>query len=334
MGSKPLGRVVLAFFGALASLAGIVGGCSSRPVPPPAGIDCAEEAPYDIHVVEDYDTPNYGWYSYGDHTPGGVVTTGAAGGAFTIEDDGGINYSFTAPIENGGRCGSHRALFLQAHGFQDYGAGFGTYNIGVVGGYMGGQTCVDPTSDAGSTICPIDASAFEGVTFWARSYDPTGAPTTDAFTLSINDKNSHSGGYVPDASPLTGFTSSGVCINYDAGILANGAAVYTTATNGAVMGATGGGTVAAQPPPDSCSNSFYDVVVTTRQWHLYTIPWRSFYQSAQPNRVPTGFDPSTFFQFMITTPRESRLALWISNLGFYRHKRADAGLDSAAEANP
>ena len=317
-----LGAFVLSA-GALSSLA--IEGCSARPLPTPVGIDCAEEAPYDLQVLEDYDTTNYGWYSYGDTTPGGIITTGMPGGATTVEPDGGINYSFTAAIEDGGRCGSQRSLFLQAHGFQDYGTGWGTYNIGVMGGYLGGQTCTDPAGDGGSTVCPIDASGYEGVAFWGRTFDPTGAPTTKGFMLAINDKNSHGGGWVPDASTSTGYTDSGFCTPYDAGVLGNGASTYTL-VNGS--GLAGGGGVSAQPPPDACGNNFQDAVLTTEQWHLYTIPWSSFHQAAMPNRIPTLFDPSTFFQFLVIGPKEARLALWIDNLGFYRHKQPDAGLEA------
>ncbi len=309
--------------GAIGSFA--VGGCSARPLPPPIGINCAEEAPYDIDVLEDYDTPNYGWYPYGDTTPGAIMTTGAVGGATTVEPDGGINYSFTAAIENGGRCGSQRALFLQAHGFEDYGCGWATYSIG---GYAGIQSCMTPAGV--NAICPIDASAYEGLTFWARTFDPTGEPTTKGFTLSIDDKNSHAGGYVPDASTSTGLTDSGVCTSYDAGTLANGATTYTTTVSGG--GPAGGGTISAEPPPDACGNGFTYVMLTTEQWQLYTIPWGSFHQAAMPNRVPTGFDPSTFFSVRIVAPKEARMALWIDNLGFYRHKQANEGLEAGQEA--
>jgi hypothetical protein len=304
-----------------------VGGCSDRPLPAPVAIDCAEEAPYDIDVLEDYDTPNYGWYAYGDSTPGALMTTGMVGGAATVEPDGGINYSFTAAIENGGRCGSERSLFLQAHGYEDYGCGWGTYNIGVVGGYMGGQSCTAP--DGGMTVCPIDASAWEGLTFWARTYDPNGEPTTKGFTLSIDDKDSYGGGYVPDASTAEGFSSTGVCTQYDAGSLANGAMTYTV-ING--MGVVGGGTISAEPPPAACGNPFTYPMLTTAEWHLYTIPWSAFHQAAMPNRIPTGFDPSTFFDVRVQAEKESRMALWIDNLGFYRHKQPGEGLDGGVES--
>jgi hypothetical protein len=283
-------------------------------------------------MADDYDLGNYGWYSYGDTTPGAVQTTGRVGGAWTVELDGGINYSFTAPIENGGRCGSQRALFLQAHGFQDYGCGWGTYNIGVVGGYLGGQTCPYTYPDGDAAVCPIALAAdYEGVTFWARSFDPTGAPTTKGLTISIDDKNSHGGAYLLDASTSTGFTDSGVCNVYEGGVLGNGAQSYALA---GTMGAAGGNTVSAQPPPDSCGNGFIHAILTTEQWQFYTIPWSSFTQSAMPNRIPTGFDPSTFYSFRVVAPKEARVALWISNLGFYRHKRTDAGLDATGEAGP
>ncbi|MGA7121749.1 MAG: hypothetical protein WBY94_16705 [Polyangiaceae bacterium] len=305
----------------------LVQGCSARPLPPGVGINCAEEAPYIIDEIEDYDTANYGWYAYGDSTPGAVMTTGTDGGASTVDPNGSLDDSFTAVIEggDGGLCGRQRALFLQAHGYEDYGCGWGTYSIG---GYPG-QDCTTPAGVV--TTCPIDASAYEGLIFWARSYDPSGAPTTKGFTLSIDDKNSHGGGYVPDASAATGFSDSGVCTNIDAGSLSNGA-VITTVVNGS--GLVGGGSVAAQLPSYACGNAFSYVMLTTEEWHLYTIPWSSFHQQAIPSRIPTGFDPSTFFSIRIAAPKEARMALWISKLGFYRHKQANEGFEAGSEGGP
>lgn len=293
--------------GALCSLAG---GCSARAMPQLPALDCAAaEAPYERRILESYEPgTGAGWYTYGDWTPGSVQS-GTDSGVALME-----------PIPNGGRCGDPYAFFFQAHGFQDYGCGWGTYSIGAIfngPGYRNtgpqgyapdGSFC--NTSDGDSGVCPVYPSAadYEGITFWARSYDPTGGPTTKSFTLTINDKESYYG---------VGST----CVPYDASFLSNGSAIYSGAptTSG---GAAGGSVTSALPPANACGNGFAYVMTVTDEWQLYTLPWSTFNQLARPNRQPARFDPSSFFQVIIAAPKEANFALWWDEFGFYRTKKS------------
>jgi hypothetical protein len=281
----------------LVGLSSGVSGCTDRPLPPPVPIDCTGQNAYETWVLEEYDSGStFGWYSYGDLTPGGDAS--ATG----------------VPIEDGGvPCGaSPYALLLSSDGFHDYGSGFGTY---AIGGY--GNLQMDPavcTLDGGATICPIDAGGWEGLRFWARSFDPSGAPTTKGFTLTINDKDTFA-------------TVEGAdCVNYDAGLTGTGASVYLAP--GTAMGAAGGGVPSAEPPPDACGNGFGQVLLTTGDWQLYNLPFNSFYQQAEPNRKSTGFDPTTFAQITIAVPKEAAFSLWIDDLGFYRPWPPEAGVEA------
>jgi hypothetical protein len=313
---RSLGRASLGAF-CLASTA-----CSSRQATPVGPIDCAAaDAPYDFLILESYDEvpPHYGWYGYADNTPGGSWV-----GEANIPAEPPV-----IPIEDGGPCSpslpsgaSQSALFLSGQGYQDYGNGWGTYNIGVYYPNVAagpqteqpdGAPCVYNNGDAG--VCPIDGAGYDGLTFWARSYDPTGNPTTKGFTITINDKESGSG-------------VDSTCVPYDAGTLANGSTIYTT--TGAAMGNTGGSVASAVPPANACGNGFARPLLTTDQWQLYTLPFSSFYQSALPNRISTGFDASSFFQLLVAAPKEAHSALWIDSMGFYRAK----GSETVSEAGP
>jgi hypothetical protein len=309
MVATELGRSVIRGVGAALLVLG--GGCSSSRQPqPPTPVNCALEAQYGTTVqsgvLEHYDnlaTP--GWYNYGDTTPG-AVQTGQDGGPGWI-----------APIEDGGLCGSQTALLLQAHGYQDYGCGFGTYNFG-----MAQLPCTN--SNDGGSVTSIDAGGFQGMRFWARSVDlrPSANPedTTKTVTLNINDKTSYGGG------------CNSVCTVYnypDAG--AEGGAGFSagyvptpSVNSGSSTLPTGSGMGGLVLPADACGNAFTYPLVTSDTWQFYTIPFSAFTQAPRPNRVPTGFDPTSFYQFLITVPKEARLELWIANLGFYGTKQ-DAG---------
>jgi hypothetical protein len=291
----------------IAAILSLTAGCSSRQTPRPVALDCAAaEAPFDQEILETYEQgPNYyGWYAYGDTTPGATMTG---------QDGGPLAASIP---EDGGRCGSMSALFLQAQGFHDYGCGWGTYSIG---GYAGPQSreadgapCVYPDGDSG--ICPLDESAWQGLRFWARSFDPTGAPTTKGVTVTINDKET--------------FAAVGsTCVDYDAGNLANGAVVYTVPAGG-TAGPAGGGVTSAVPPANACGNGFAYPLTTTDEWQLYTIPFSAFDQLARPSRAATGFESSSFLQIIIAAPKEAQLALWVDDVGFYRARQADAGVEA------
>ncbi len=86
----------------------------------------------------------------------------------------------------------------------------------------------------------------------------------------------------------------------------------------------GAGVASAQPPANACGNSFNYPLLTSDNWQLYKIPFSAFTQSFQPDRVPKGFDPSTFYNINVLVPKEAELQLWVDDLGFYPHK--DGGL--------
>ncbi|MDP9002703.1 MAG: hypothetical protein M3O46_21650 [Myxococcota bacterium] len=299
-------------FVALLSMAAGCGG--SRQLQEPAPTDCRVEGQYREWVVENYDTWSMpgttpGWYSYGDPTPGAVIT-GLDGGPTWPE--GGLRWTW--PIEDGGPCGTRTAMLLQSHGFQDYGSGFGTYSFG--NNLQSG--CTGP--DGAAENCSIDAGAFDGIRFWARTVDlRTEAigpeDTTKTVTLAINDKTSYAGGY------------GSVCTLYiapDSGqnIAGPGSASMNSGVNSSsLMGSSVGAYVL---PADACGNAFSYPLVTSDRWQFYTIPFSAFTQAPRPNRIPTGFDPSSFFQFVVVVPKEARLELWIANLGFYGSMQ-DAG---------
>ncbi|HEY3816220.1 MAG TPA: hypothetical protein VGL81_03565 [Polyangiaceae bacterium] len=289
--------------------------CSQGHVAPVGPIDCAAaDAPYNFLIMETYDEvpPHYGWFGYGDNTPGASW----AGEA--------LNTPPVIPIENGGPCSatlpsgaSGSAMFLNAQGYQDYGNAWGTYDIGTYynPGPMGpqseqpdGSECL--TSDGGVAVCPVfEGAGYDGISFWARSYDPTGGPTTLGFTISLNDKE----------------TSAGIdqaCTPFDAGAIGG---VYLPPTGG-ITGPAGGGGATAVPPPGACGNAFARPLLTTNQWQLYTLPFASFYQSALPDRDPKGvFDSSALTQILIAAPKEAHSALWIDSLGFYKAKQPEGG---------
>jgi hypothetical protein len=285
----------------------LVTACSSRQPQQATAVDCNVEAQYGgMNVIENYDTfwPGNGWYGYGDTTPGSSVTGRADGGAPTYRDGGLV---WTAAIEEGGLCGTKNAMPVQSHGCQDYGSGFGTYNFGN----LQQGTC---GNDAGTMDCMIDAGAYSGIRFWARSLDlrPEAVSpydTTATVTLTINDRTSYGGGY------------GSVCTVYNAPDGGLGATGNLPVTNpGQSTLPTGSGVGSLVLPADACGNGFIYPLVTTHQWEFYTIPFTAFRQLPRPNRVPTGFDAYSFFQFLIIVPKEARLELWIANLGFYGAK--------------
>ncbi len=194
-----------------------------------------------------------------------------------------------------------------------------------------GSTC-GPNGNFG----PLDESAYEGVSFWAR------APgnVSKGFTFSLYDANN------------TDKSAGGNCTTYniaDGGVQgATITAFLDPSTGQPISGAAIGSRL-----PDECGNNHtnsYDyIMAVTSEWALYTIPWADFTQSAYPNRVPnpvltdvgnvpgTGLLTTQLFSLGIRPPKEAPSALWIDKLGFYRRTRHDAGPDiqaPGADARP
>ncbi|MET0412208.1 MAG: hypothetical protein ABW217_12980, partial [Polyangiaceae bacterium] len=194
------------------------------------------------------------WFGFGDMTPGATQ-------AITLQ-----------PIPEG-RCESTTALVLVSRGYTDWGAGFGEYQ---------------------TAMAPVDASGFEGVSFWARA---TGYGTSTGFLLTLNDRNTDPAGMV--------------CVEPEPTDVVDGAYTY----NEAGMVVPVGGEL---PSAEDCGNGFMRVVSVTREWRLYRLPFESFQQQAQPNLRPSGIDPSALYQFAINIPKDSSIELWLDDLGLYR----------------
>jgi hypothetical protein len=232
--------------------------------------------------------------------------------------DADVSYAVD-PLTDGARCGSTSALVLHTDHNNNWGSLFGIYSFG-----------------------PKDASAFQGLSFWAR------APgnTTKAFTVLLDDTNTVNpnmpavcnidGGVTPVDS------GSAVCKNYctDGGI-GGGQGTYTDPTTGTVVS----GATSSAPPPDACGNSYGAVLQITSGWQFYTMPFGEFHQAAQPNRVPnmhftsegsisgTGLLTSALMGFTIRMPAEADMNLDLSHLGFYRPKtKGDGAIDAPQDA--
>lgn len=155
---------------------------------------------------------------------------------------------------------------------------------------------------------PISAEGYEGISFWARA--PL-AHTSTSFLLTVNDRNTIMNGMVCTQPMVTE---------------AGGAYTY----NEAGMIVPVGGEL---PAATDCGNGFQRVVTVTRHWQLYLLPFESFQQLAQPNRVPTGIDRTGIYQFTFNIPKDSIIELWVDDIGAYRH-RTDTAPEPEGSAGP
>lgn len=263
-------------------------GCGS-PIPERSlEVDCSADEGYEYltlqpmqRVATAMDPQAGSWFGFGDDTPGGV--------------------SLVELIEiPEGRCDSTDALVLTVNGRTDWGAGFGEY----------------ATAQA-----PVDASEYEGVSFWARA---TGYGTSTGFLLTLQDRNTYAVEPDPLAPPEAAPDPNGpVCTVPDAED-----AVEAYVVNEAGMLVPVGGEL---PGPDDCGNGFVRVVTAQRHWTLHRLPFESFQQQALPNRKPGGFDKSALYQFAINIPKDSNIELWIDDLGIYRRLPPATQADTAAQ---
>jgi hypothetical protein len=75
------------------------------------------------------------------------------------------------------------------------------------------------------------------------------------------------------------------------------------------------------PDEYDCGHEFDTIVSTTREWQLYLVPFDELLQTRAPNWNPAGFDRDSLWGFVIRTPREAQMELWIDDVAFYRHVR-------------
>jgi hypothetical protein len=155
----------------------------------------------------------------------------------------------------------------------------------------------------------VNASEYDGVSFWARA---TGYGTSTGFSFTVQDGYTYAD--EPDAaemegSPAASRTSCTIP-------LANDTAEAYVMNEAGMLVPVGG----ELPGPNDCGNPFVRVVTAQRTWHLHHLPFESFQQQALPNRRPSGLDKSALYQFAINVPKDSRIELWIDDLGLYRRR--------------
>jgi hypothetical protein len=273
--------------------------CSASPRSP-VPLDCHQGDGYEFNVVESYEpgsisaTPQ--WYSYGDSTPDA---------SHTMQVGSGIP---PEPIPDG-RCGSTFALVLRSQGHTDYGSGFGMFE------YSGSPN---------NTYQGNDESAWEGVSFWARSP----GETDKAFTFNLNDRTSSTD---PDNARLD---ANGAEITYDDGgtehycyVPPATAAAGQICTVDPTTNQPNCGIPGTDVRHDQCGNPFTTVVMTTTDWHLYLLPWSALQQKADSRRQAHGIDTTSVWGVTIAFPKEARAELWFDDYGFYRKARGGSATD-------
>jgi hypothetical protein len=218
---------------------------------------------------------------------------------------------------DGAPCGSTLAMEAQAANNDDWGSLIGYNNFG-----------------------PRDASAYEGLSFWART---TGS-SNNALTILFDDPNTYNdntqtvdGGIILPTPPTAD------CTKYptpDGGATSTG---VITDSNGNVLSS---GTASAPLPPNGCGNNYWTVMLVTGAWELYTIPFGKFQQNVTPNQVPNPGLPTTgnaagtslitsrLLTFTLRFPKGAPTNLWLDDIGFYRHKGwAPPGRDGGVDAS-
>ena len=280
----------LARAGALVLALGGTLGCTAYATLKNAPVDCTVENAYEFKLIDAFDTPL--------SMPMWTSSDCTAGSSMT---------DLEAALPDGARCGSTTAEQIQASHNNDWGSLTGYNNFG-----------------------PRDASAYEGISFWAR----TRGNSTNSFAVLLDDPNTGTDSAV--SPPLGNCTVNPAP---DAGACA---AAPTTTIIDSMGNILSSGTLTAPPLPGECGNSYSFVVSVTGDWQLYTIPFGRFQQGALPNRVPnpeltatgsaagTALLTSQLLNLTMRFPKAIDMDLWIDNLAFYRKKRpgGDGGIDA------
>jgi hypothetical protein len=180
---KPRARAFAFAIVATTSLPGC-GGDPNGP-PPSTAVDCSANHGLVLETISTFDLGSDGWFSYTDHTPG------------SFADPSGAIYPVpVAELQKGERCDSMYAVHLRAIGLADWGGGLGTQ----------------------FPDRPKDASAFDGVAFWAKK----SPESFSALRLGVADVHSSpEGGYcdpnAPDRDPNRCDDSFGGFVNLSDG---------------------------------------------------------------------------------------------------------------------
>jgi hypothetical protein len=279
---------------ALPLMLGGAAGCTTYSTLKPAvAVDCSVENAYDLKVIDAFDMP-------GAAPLWTSVDCAQLGATMTVGE---------VAMPDGPRCGSTTALEIKAAHNNVWGS---------LGGY--------------NNFGPQDASAYQGIAFWARAY----GATTEGFTVALDD---------PNTATTAGNPAIGNCTVYptpDAGC--GSAASSGTITDPATGSVLSSGTSTAPVPANACGNSYTAPMLVSGVWQLYTIPFSRFHQAATPNQVPnaqlaeTGSRQNNFLltsqllNLLLRMPKEADMDLWIDNLAFYRAKGWTPGGDGGIDA--
>jgi hypothetical protein len=126
----------------------------------------AQEATDPTAFIDDMEDQNASVLMNGNRTGGWWATGDGSSGGTIVPEPGGPALPEVIP---GGRCGSQYAMRVTGQGFTDWGA------------LLGVNLAYDSTGGAF-----YDASAYEGITFWAR----VGDTSTNVVRVAISDANS------------------------------------------------------------------------------------------------------------------------------------------------
>ncbi len=302
----------LAVGGALLLGASGLSSCSKYQTFRGTGPDCTAEQDYnfwaqglpgDVLTLDDAST----WFQAADYTPDGGVTALDAGRS-TVAYAWPPTNEQIPDLADAGLCTEYsKAMVFRASHNNDWGGLFGNYQFGIT---------------------PLDASAWDGISFWARSP----GETTKGFTFILDDDNTTAPTLDSNGNLIPSF-----CTDY--GGSSTTASPGSQPVNDVSTGATASSSATRVPYPDECGNDYAVAVEVTTDWHFYTIPFSAFQQSALPNRVPnaifragdvpgTGLLRNRLRHPTIRMTREAEMELWIAHLALYSKKgsRKDAAV--------
>lgn len=268
--ASPLRIPTLTAFTLLGSLSM---GCSQAkraPVP----LDCSVLDHYELSPNAAFNSGN--WFSSADSS---VYANGAGTAA--------VSYTMLDETV----CGVTQGIEFTSAGNHNWGSVAGNY---VIGGFQAAME-----SDK-------NASAFTGLSFWARSsYART-------FALILGDDTSteipgDGGKCVPQYLS----TDGGIAARDDAGTLTADGSVPNPDFYG----------FGGVPVAEGCNNPFVAQLVTTDRWQFYALPFSAFTQVAQDPRVkPGGINKASIYSIAIRAPKDSTVDSWFANFAWYREK--------------
>ncbi|MFZ5894043.1 MAG: hypothetical protein ACOY0T_23470 [Myxococcota bacterium] len=246
-------------------------GCSQAkraPVP----TDCTVLDRYELHPNADFNSSN--WFSSGDCTNGVLDNTKVA---------------YETLDEN--VCGVAQGIHFTSDDNQNWGSVAGNF---VIGGFQ--------------AAAPInkDASAYQGLSFWARSN------YARIFAVILGDDTS---------TEIEGGTSA--CIPLYRTPITDGGVPPTNicGTSLAQMPNPDAYSMGSVPVANACGSPFIAQLVTNDRWQFFAIPFSAFTQVAQDPRVkPGGINKSSIFSIAIRAPKDSTVESWFANFAWYREK--------------